>query len=61
MVPLVQPHVVRQEPSGAYYVIDTITGARVYGSFRERDARTRCDRMNRAERGRDQFPPGARA
>ncbi len=40
-------YVVWRDPSsGAYYVLDNTTGGKVYGTFREAGARTRCDRMN---------------
>ena len=39
-------YAVTQELSGAYYIIERATQHRVFGTFRESDARKRCDRMN---------------
>jgi hypothetical protein len=37
---------VRQDPSGACYVIDRYTNTCVYGSFRAGDAQVRRDKLN---------------
>jgi hypothetical protein len=43
-------YAVRREPSGALYVVDTATGAVVFGTFSENQAQDRCEQFN-SQRG----------